>query len=69
MSLLFKYFYLYSKEFVTYEIDKAVRNEILHSFNHVARNKHRKVFRVIQLVVLMKILAVLQLLCLFKLPL
>ena len=45
------------------EIDEAIHNGILHAFKHMARNKHKKVFRAIQLVVLMKILCIIIFVC------
>ena len=51
------------QEFVTLQrrisnlkIDDAIRNGIFHGLNHMARNQHRKVFRAMQLLVLIKIL-------------
>ena len=56
MSFRFKNLHLYSEDFATEKLDEAIQNGILHGFKHMVRNKHRKVLRAIQLVVLMKIL-------------
>ena len=63
MSFCLKNSYLYIKEFVIYKIDEAIHNGIFRAFKHMARNKHKKVLRAIQLVVLMKILCISFLVC------
>ena len=56
MSFSFKNLYLFSEEIVTCKTDKAIQNEILHSFNRMVRNKHSKVFRILQFLVLTRII-------------